>query len=552
MLRSLQIRNYALIDSLDIEFPAGLVIITGQTGAGKSIIMGALSLALGAKADASVIGDASDKCVVEAVFDVKGDAKVAEALAEADIEVSDMLALRRIVSSSGRSRSFVNDEPVNAKVLSELSGMLMDIHSQHQTMMLRDKDFQLSILDSYAGCGILLEECADAWRSLSADRKRLSDLIEARRVLESDRDYYESRFRQLDEAALCEGELEELEAEQKVLANAGEIKASFLAVENLLEPEEGMSLDSMLKEASRYLEKTSSYVAEAGQLAQRLESLRIEAGDIVSEAERIEESIEVSEGRLEQVEERLSLLYSLMKKHGCSDVASLIAKREELSSKLYDTDSISFEIKNLESQVVVHQGHLDDVCARLHERRMEATGRFAADIQASLRSLEMENSVFDVVLSPCAQGPGGSDGITFLFSSSGRAPVDVAKCASGGEMSRIMLSLKAMMARYVSMPAMIFDEIDTGVSGSVADKMGKMICDMGNDMQVFAITHLPQVAAKGKAHYVVVKSVDAQGRAVTTIENVSGERRLMEIARMLSGSVITPQAKDNARTLLEG
>ena len=558
MLKELHIKNYVLIDSLDIEFPAGLVIITGQTGAGKSIILGALSLVLGSKADASAIGASGDTCVVEAVFDLKDeDGSIRALLDENEIDYdSDELIIRRVINASGRSRSFVNDSPAPLKVLSALSSRLIDIHSQHETMLLRDKAFQMSMLDHFADDAALLSSCREAWTELTGLKSELASVTETLAKMNAEQDYNQAQYSQLEAAKLKEGELEELETEQKQLANAEEIKSSLYQIENYFNPsaddgqDERPSLDFILKESSKLLDKISAYVPAASALSGRMESSRLELDDILSEVSELESRTDVSNDRLQEVDDRLSMLYDLMKKHSCSGIDELIALRDKLSEALADTSVLEARKSELQKRIAEAEANLAGACERLHDVRAKAAPEFADAICSSIRSLELDRAVFDVVLEPSQQGPSGSDSILFRFSSTGKNPVDVAKCASGGEMSRIMLCLKAMLARYTNMPSMIFDEIDTGVSGSVADKMGEMICSMGDYMQVFAITHLPQVAAKGDAHYIVTKTFEPDDRAVTSIRRISGEERLMEVARILSGSKVTPEAIANAKSLL--
>ncbi len=544
MLKSLQIRNYVLIDSLDVVFPEGLVIITGQTGAGKSILLGALSLLLGSKADSSVVGSRADNCVAEAVFAVpESDSSLKKLLEDNELDdESGEIVVRRVVSSSGRSRSFVNDSPVTLPILQEITSRLVDIHSQRQTLMLTDKSFQLLMLDHFAGNIPLLEKCSETYHSLGTLEKELSEVTGMLAKLEEERDYIQSRFKRLDEAHLRDGELEELEEEQALLANAESIKESLSGVESLIDT-------ASLKEARKMLEKAARYVPMATSLAERLESARLELEDIMDEVSSIDSGVELSGERLEAVEERMALLYDLMKRYSASTVSELIAKRDSLSESLSGTEDLEDRKQLLSNQISVVRKEYSGICQKLHDSRAAARETFSSAVLSSLRSLELERAAFDVNLSEASAGPSGTDSATFLFSASGQGLVDVAKCASGGELSRLMLSLKAMMARFVSMPTLIFDEIDSGVSGSVADKMGQMICSMGHDMQVFAITHLPQVAAKGNAHYLVEKSFEQSG-ALTTIHPVEGEERVMEIARMLSGSHITEAAIRNARELL--
>ena len=544
MLRSLQIRNYVLIDSLDVDFPEGLVIITGQTGAGKSILLGALSLLLGSRADASVIGGGAEKCVVEAVFKVPvADDSLRELLEGNEIDFGDgELIIRRVVARTGRSRSFINDSPVNVQLLQDISSRLVDIHSQHQTLLLSDHSFQLGMLDHFCGNGPLLDECAAAYRLLRSQERELEEVVSRLARLSDERDYVQARWQRLEDAGLKEGELEDLEAEQKQLANAETIKENLCAVEEILG-----SLE--LKEARKMLEKAGRFMPEAAALAERLESARTELGDILDEVSSVNSRTELSQDRLTVVEDRMSLLYDLMKKYSVSSVSELIAARDALSGELFDSDSLESRKEELAKAVEASRKAYDGLCGRIHSARVSACKGFSEAVIGDLRNLELDRAAFEVAVEDSPASPAGKDSVRFLFSASGAAPVDVAKCASGGELSRLMLCLKAMMARFRNMPTLIFDEIDSGVSGSVADKMGQMICSMGRDMQVFAITHLPQVAAKGDAHYLVEKEFEGSG-AVTTIRSLSGEERVMEIARMLSGSHVSAAAVENARSLL--
>ena len=555
MLSRLQVRNYVLIDSLEIAFPEGLIIITGQTGAGKSILLGALSLVTGAKADASMVSEGADNCVVEAEFEVN-DSRVGAVLEENDVDQDgDHVIVRRVVNRSGRSRAFVNDCPVPVQVLQELSSLLIDVHSQHQTHLLTDKRFQMSLLDSYAGNAPLLDECAALWRRHSAVRSELAALEQRIAAIAGERDYNEAQFRQLEAASLKVGELACLEEEQKQLANAEEIRNSLAAVSEMFTSAssggEVPPMDSSLKESVKVLSRLSRYLPAAQDLAERVDSCRRELDDILSEVMSIAERTDVSESRLQEVEERMSLIYSLMQKHSCHDEEALIALRDRLSDELFDSTQLEEKRDNLIAEERQLASELEAVAVRLHDSRCAASVPFSEDMQELVRSLELPYAVFETGVENAALSASGKDQVVFRFSSTGRNPVDLAKCASGGELSRIMLALKAMGARYANMPTLIFDEIDTGVSGSVADRMGSMICSMGSDMQVFAITHLPQVAAKGSAHYLVSKDIDpSSSKAVSTIKRLSDEQRVLELARMLSGSELTDAAVANARALL--
>ena len=554
MLTRLQVRNYVLIDSLEIDFPEGLIIITGQTGAGKSILLGALALVTGAKADASMLSDGADNCVVEAEFDAV-DESMRELLEENEVEWDEgHLIIRRVVNRSGRSRAFVNDSPVPVTVLQEIASKLIDIHSQHQTLLLSEKRFQLDILDYYAGNMLKREECASAWRELGAMRSALAVLEGKIARIASDRDYNEAQFRQLESASLREGELEELEEEQKMLANAEEIKSGLCAVEEMFtaaSSTESLSLDASLKESVKILSRISRYLPSVTELAGRIDSCRLELDDILSEISDMNARTDISETRLEEVESRMSMIFVLLKKHGCAYEAELIALRDKLSEELFDSAKLEEEAEDLRNEISALEARLALAADQLHASRSKVAADFAEAIASSIHDLELPYAVFEVEIIDAPMSATGRDMVQFRFSATGRNAVDVARCASGGEMTRIMLSIKAMMARYTAMPTLIFDEIDTGVSGSVADKMGSMICRMGEHMQVFAITHLPQVAAKGNAHYLVSKEINPDTSvAVSTISRLTDRERVMEVARMLSGSVLTEAAIANAESLL--
>ena len=546
MLRSLHIENYVLIDSLDIEFPEGLVIITGQTGAGKSILLGALSLLTGAKADAGTIADGAQSCVVEGEFVVDADNSALRSLLE-ESEVdwnSGSLLIRRVVNATGRSRSFINDSPVQLQLLSQLSRQLVDIHSQHQSLALTKSSFQLALLDNFAGNANLRRDCQAAWSHLQEVSKDLESLRSRIRSLVAEKDYNQAQWDQLDKARLRAGELEELEAEQKILEGAGQIK------ENLSLVEQALDCTERLREARKLLEKTAAFIPAADLLASRLESSRLEIEDILEDVSARNASIDLSPERLEQLEDRISLLYQLMRKHDARSVEDLIVIRDRFAEALFDSSALELQEDKLVKELAAAEKSYSEVSDNLHRSRVEAAPRLAAEIQQSLRFLELDRAVFEVAVQDCERGALGADSVCFLFSSPGSSPVDLSKCATGGELSRIMLCLKEMMARYVGMPTMIFDEIDTGVSGSVADKMGRMICTMGEHMQVFAITHLPQVAVKGSAHFLVSKTISPDGSAKTAIDRLAGDDRVMEIARMLSGSAVSEAAIANARALM--
>lgn len=553
MLSRLEIHNYILIDSLETDFPEGLVIISGQTGAGKSILLGALNLLAGGKADASMISEGAQNCIVEAVFTAVPDS-VKGMLEEAGVEWNDgELVIRRLVAASGRSRAFINDCPVPVQLLSAAATSLFDIHSQRATMDLLDPFRQMDLLDRFAGNLELRGRYSASYSRLIGLKDRSRDLSETLARLNREKDYNEAQFRQLDSAAIKEGEMEELEAEQKKLANAEDIQTGLCGILERLNPSDGESLsaDSSLKEAVKVLNRLSAYVPAAEGLSSRLESLRIELEDVLSEISDIVSTVDSSPDRLAKVDDRMSLIYSLYQKFSCSGEAELIALRDDYRNRLVNTGQIEEELAALQEEIRQEEKICDKLASALTESRLKASAPFSAKVQEMIRGLELQQAVFSVDISRTqTAGRYGRDNIIFLFSSTGRNALPVAKCASGGEMSRIMLCLKALMARFVSMPTLIFDEIDTGVSGSVADKMGSMICSMGKDMQVFAITHLPQVAAKGDAHYLVTKTLQGDGRTVSSVTRLDDKDRVMEIARMLSGSSVTGAAVANAEALL--
>lgn len=536
MLARLYISNYALISSLDIEFPDGLVIITGETGAGKSILLGALSLLLGKRADASVLSDSTRNCVVEAEFSDKA---------------GDNHILRRIITPAGRSRAFVDDEPVTLSDLAALSGKLVDIHEQHQHLLLTDPDYRLSVIDHFAGTASILEEYCNAYSDYAKLQESISSLEKDIASAARDAEYRRFQLDKLKEARLEQGEMVELEEEQKTLAHAEEIRTGLEAAYGLLNGED-MSVVRQLKDAEARLEKYAAYDSRLQPLAERLESARIELSDIESEIGRISSDITVSPQRLEEVEERMSLIYSLQRKYGCANEDELIALRNSLESSLDGAQEMEEKLSGMREELAALDKKRRGLAELLSSKRKQASESLSGELQEKIRSLEMPYAVFRAEVSPRESlGPKGADNLDFMFSANGESSLrDISKVASGGELSRVMLALKGLLARYTSMPTMIFDEIDTGVSGRMADRMGDMIGRMGHDMQIFAITHLPQIASKKGTHYLVYKEFTESG-AHTGIRKLEGRERVMEVARMLSGSELTPEAMENARVLLE-
>ena len=536
MLARLTINNYALIDALDISFPKHLVIITGQTGAGKSILLGALSLLLGARADADVICDRSRNCVVEAQFiDDEGQERI----------------VRRVVTPQGRSRAFIDDMPVTLDELKTLTASLVDIHSQNSQTMLGDAAFQRRVLDAFAGNAALLGRYEAAYRHFKELGRELAELEQ--RVAQSarNRDYLQFQFDQLAKAALEPGELERLEKEQLELANAEDLKLSLRTALDALDNERS-DVQTALKEAIGNLSKAARVIDRLEPLLQRLESSRIELKDIVNEIDAEQEKISVDDARLETVENRIALIYDLMRKHEVDDVDKLLALKDSLQASLQEGDDLGDRLADVRRQ----KDEADRLCAELsmelHSARLQAAPKLSQVLQSSIRGLEMPFASFSAQLEVLPErGPAGEDAVRFFFSAAGDdRPKELSKVASGGELSRIMLCVKALLAQHVQMPTMIFDEIDVGVSGSVADKMGQMIVGMGDSMQVIAITHLPQVASKGNAHYLVYKEIGDDRVASSKIKKIEGEERAREIARMLSGQEVTPEALANTRVLL--
>ena len=537
MLRRLSIANYALIDSLDISFPGNLVIITGETGAGKSILLGALSLLLGSKADVSHLGDKGRNCVVEGEFVT---------------EEGNETILRRVISPQGRSRSFVDDEPVTLDELRRIASSLVDIHSQNQQLLLADSRFQRSVLDLFAGIADQVESFSASYDALQECKARMAELD--RRIAENarNRDYVAFQLQQLEAARLVDGELESLEAEQKQLAHSEQIREDLMHVTSIFEGGEQGALSRQLKDIASTLGRNAAFIPELESLSARVSEVRIELKDIEDEVSSRSAMTVTSPQRLEEVEGRLALIYELMRKYSVQDVAELIAVRDGFAAELSVGDSLQESRDALAARSAELRADCESKAAVISEARASAAPSLSERIQQSVRSLEMPLARFEVSVLPRGEwNREGGDDISFRFSANGSQDLlEIGRCASGGEMSRVMLCLKDLISRYREMPTMIFDEIDTGVSGSIAHKMGQMIVSLASRMQVFAITHLPQVASRGNAHFLVQKLPDAEGRPHTGICRIEGEERVREIARMLSGSTLTPEALSNARVLL--
>ena len=552
MLKSLIISNYALIENLEIDFPEGLIIITGETGAGKSILMGALSLLLGNKADPETLKNPEKNCVVEAIFSNPGDREMRDLLVSEGIDADSDLILRRLITPGGKSRSFINDQPVTLQFLKSISGKIVDIHAQHQHLLLGESRFQLSVLDSYAGNGTLLKKYSEVHRLLIEKETQLGKLIKELESIEIENEFNAYQLKQLTDATLKEGELEELESEFKILSNAEEIKISLQTISSMLENEE-FSVIANLKEASAVAGKISSNFSSANELSGRLESCKIELKDILEETESLAESVIISPERASAVEERISDLYKLLKKHHLSNVTELISYRDSLAEKIENSDMSKEAVDKLKVEVDILHKERTKLADKLHSIREQNIEKFSSTVRSVVRDLEMPYAEFITKLEKSVYySDTGYSTITFLFSANKNIDArELNKVASGGELSRIMLSLKSILAKGIGMPTMIFDEIDTGVSGRIADKMGSLIMEMAKEMQIFAITHLPQIASKGVCHLLVYKEIEDNIGTKTLIKRIEGDERKNEIARMLSGTKTTTAALANAQELLE-
>lgn len=551
MLKSLFIRNYVLIDKLDIRFGKGLSVITGETGAGKSVILGALSLVLGGRADGHSIRTAADKCLIEAVFDIAayGLSPFFEAN-ELEYDAESCI-LRRELFASGKSRAFVNDSPVALSVLKELGSRLIDIHSQHQNLLLGDNSFQLKAVDLMAKNASLLHTYHVEYARFQSLQKELKALTGKARQSKQDENYIRFQFEQLLAARLLPEEQESLEQEQELLVHAEEIKTSLYKITALLQGD-GQSSLCQLKEALTASEALQAYYPKAKDLAARLRTAYIDLTDLAAETAPLAEDSDFNPDRLAWVNDRLNTLYDLQQKHRASTVAELISLRDKYAAELDETASFDNQIEALRTQADASRSELFHLAALLHKQRQSAAKTAAAKIAATVAPLGMPNARFAIaVISKEEPAADGIDEVCFLFSAHKSGDLQpVSQIASGGEISRLMLCVKAMIAGSAALPAIIFDEVDTGVSGDIADKMGEIMQTLGRSMQVITITHLPQIASKGQAHYLVYKEDTAEA-TVTGIRQLNEEERVREVARMLSGATLTEASLANARELLK-
>lgn len=551
MLRSLYIQNYALIEKLDIGFDSGFSVITGETGAGKSIILGAIGLLLGQRADVKSIRKGASKCIIEARFDVS--AYGMQPFFEAnELEYEDECILRRELYASGKSRAFINDTPASLAQMKELGELLIDVHSQHQNLLLNKEGFQLNVLDLLAHDEAELTAYQKLYNDWRQARQDLEALVARAEQSRADEDYIRFQLEQLEEANLTDGEQEELEQEAEMLTHAEDIKAGLYRAGQALNADEGGVLEA-LKDCQNTMMGLRSVFAPAGELADRLDSVYIELKDISQEVSDKEEEVEFNPARLDEVNARLNLIYSLQQKHRVDTVKALLSLQESYALQLSAITSSDEDIARLEAQVKELFSQVTAQAQVLTEARTRAAREVERQMAARLVPLGMPNVRFQVEMG-IRKEPGvhGADTVNFLFSANKNGVLqNISSVASGGEIARVMLSVKAMIAGAVKLPTIVFDEIDTGVSGEIADRMADIMQEMGdNNRQVISITHLPQIAARGRAHYKVYKE-DNEVETNSHIRRLTDDERVEELAHMLSGATLTEAALNNARALLK-
>lgn len=550
MLRSLYIQNYALIEKLDISFGAGFSVITGETGAGKSIILGAIGLLLGQRAEVKAIRQGASKCVIEARFDISA-YDMEPFFEENELEYEEECILRREVYASGKSRAFINDTPASLVQMKELGEQLIDVHSQHQNLLLNKEGFQLNVLDILSHNDEQLSAYQSLYREWKQAQQDLADLIARAEQNKADEDYIRFQLEQLEEANLSAGEQEELEQETDTLSHAEEIKAGLFRVGQLLTSDEG-GLLAGLKESLNTMLGLQKVYSPATELAERLESTYIELKDVSQEVSSQEEDVEFNPERLEEVNDRLNLIYTLQQKHRVTTVEELLALTEEYAAKLAAITSYDERIGELTTLCDTLYNKVKKQAAVLTKARAGAAREVEKQMASRLVPLGMPNVRFQVEMGMRKEpGVHGEDTVNFLFSANKNGALQsISSVASGGEIARVMLSIKAMIAGAVKLPTIVFDEIDTGVSGEIADRMADIMQEMGEqDRQVISITHLPQIAARGCAHYKVYKQ-DNETETNSHIRRLADEERVEEIAHMLSGATLTEAALNNAKALL--
>ena len=544
MLKRLTVENYALIEHLEIEFDSSLNIITGETGAGKSILMGALALLLGAKNDSTTIKDNSRSCVVEGEFDIAR-LGLEEAFKELDIEYDHETIIRRTISPSGKSRAFVNDQPVQLSDLKQLGAYLIDIHSQHQNLILSSPQFRIHAIDTIAGNGALLAEYRKAFSALQEARHALTELQQSAKRNADEEDWLRHQAEELRSANLRVGEMEELEAELRTLENADSISEALQKVTLSLD-EEVTGVLTTLRESENTLRRVAENYAAATELIERLHSTAVELKDISATTAYDLERIEANPERLDAVNSRLDLIYTLQRKHRCEGIEELIALRDRYTEQLSVIEHSDEAIAEAEQRVAECEEATTSLAVKLHDARLKASPAFAKGVVEILRNVAMADAEFKIAVTPCTPTISGADTVDFLFSANKAVePRPIEKIASGGELSRVMLALKTILAQHLALPTIIFDEIDTGISGRTANDVGDIIARLAQSMQVIDITHSPQVASKGSRHFLVYKE---QSRS--NIRPLSAEERIEEIAKMLSGDTITEAALAQAKHLL--
>jgi DNA repair protein RecN (Recombination protein N) len=551
MLHRLIIHNYALIDNLDISFSKQLNIITGETGAGKSIILGALSLILGQRTENKYFFNQQKKCIIEGYFKV-GEYQLQDFFTTNDLDFEEETVLRREVSADGKSRAFINDSPVNLTILKQLGELLIDIHSQHATLEINDESFQLLVVDSLAGHDLLLKQYQESYKSFKISSASLKRLITESDQAKTDKDYFQFQLDELERANLIEDEQEKLEYELAALTHAEEIKRSLLSAQYSINDQEQSAL-IQLKEALVQLRQSEKFHSHIPSLAERLQSTLIEIKDISSEIDQLEQSTQFNEARSIELNERLTLLYNLQKKHRVNTVNELIDIQKELSEKLSSLLFTDEEILKLEAEVKHLQNELLVLSDTLSASRNEIIPSIEQRVIKNLEDVGMPNAILkieNVLLAEDEFGINGRNKLRFLFSANkGQEPAPMNKVASGGELSRLMLSIKSLIAKHTALPTIIFDEIDAGISGEVALRVGNLMEKLSEDMQVIAITHLPQIASKGNTHYKVFKD-DQNEKTLTNIDKLNSEERIVEVAKMLSGENPGEFALQHAKELL--
>lgn len=551
MLKSLYIKNYALIESLDIDFNPGFSVITGETGAGKSIILGALALILGQRADIKSIKQGEDKCIIEGIFNISA-YRLKNFFDEREIDYDANCILRRELLSSGKSRSFINDTPVALNDLKDLGVQLIDIHSQHQNLLLGSNKFQMQILDILAGTQELLQEYQNLYAQYKQSEKKLNKLTENFRKNKEEEDYIRFQYQTLSDANLKEGEQEELETELETLTHAEDIKTTLFKIHTLLTDDE-QGIISLLKESLNASQSLIRVFPQAEEMQQRIDTAFIDLKDLSNDVERVANDTEFNPDRMAYLTERLDTIYTLQRKYNAASLTDLIGLMRQFSEKLDKIYYSEGSIQELQEEIKKEHDLLIKKAELLSQKRKSAIKTIEKSLTEKVAPLGMPNVRFVCDITPKSiPDSTGLDNVQFLFSANKNIPLQpVAEVASGGEISRLMLCLKSLIAGVSALPTIIFDEIDTGVSGEIADKMGEIMKEFGQKMQVIAITHLPQIAAKGNTHYLVYKSENDETTR-TNLRQLSNQERLEEIARMLSGATLTDAAIQNAKIMLEG